>query len=80
MSPVRVLVLKVRSLQGEGCFSTGEIFFSQCWIADPREKLETSSLAFLSLRLFALIFIFLAAGGRKGAGKVMLIWEEMNCW
>lgn len=61
-------------------FFTGEIFFSRCWMADPQEKLETSSLAFLSLHLPALIFIFLAAGERKGAGKVMLFWEEGNCW
>lgn len=80
MSPASVPVPKGSEPAQRGDLFTGEIFFSQCWTADPKEKLETSSLAFLSLPLLALIFIFLAAGGRKGAGKVMLFWEEGNCW
>lgn len=55
------------------------MFFSRCWTADPKEKLETSSLILLSLPVLALIF-FLAAGGRKGSGKVMLFGEVGNCW
>lgn len=32
------------------------MFFSRCWTADPKEKLETSSLVLLSLPVLALIF------------------------
>lgn len=71
MSPASVPVPKGSEPAQRGDLFTGEIFFSRCWTADPKEKLETSSLAFLLLPLLALIFIFLAAGGRKGAGKVM---------